>query len=225
VIDPEQVAARLADVRARIASVDVDPASVQVVAVTKGFGADAVRAATMAGLEVGENYAQEAAAKHEELVAAPDPVQPTWHFIGQLQRNKVRLVAPFVDLWQTVGSLGLAAEIAKRAPGARVLVQVNLSDDPARGGCAWGELEGLVAGAVADGLDVHGLMGVAPLGGPGVALRAFERLAAAAEGLGLPVRSMGMSGDYLDAVRAGSTMVRLGSTFFGPRPHRGAESG
>lgn len=224
-IDAGTVAERLAVVREHIASVGADPADVQVLAVTKGFGADAVRAASAAGLEVGENYAQEAVAKHAELVADAGAEQPTWHFIGQLQRNKVRQLAPFVDLWQTVGSAELAAEIAKRAPGAGVLVQVNLSDDPARGGCPWEELDALVAAATAEGLDVRGLMGVAPLGGPGTALRAFERVTAAADRLGLSVRSMGMSGDYLDAVRAGSTMIRLGSTFFGPRPHRGADSG
>ena len=95
----------------------------------RATASDAVEAAVAAGvLDVGESYAQELVAKADAVEA---PVR--WHFIGGLQRNKVRLVAPFVHLWQSVDRLSLAAEIARHAPGAAVLVQVNVSGQRAPG--------------------------------------------------------------------------------------------
>lgn len=211
------VAAHVAAVRARIERAG-GAGRTRLVAVTKGFGADAIRAAVAAGADaIGENYAQEAVAKLAELGGAPGaPV----HFIGQIQRNKVRGLAPHVSLWQSVDRLEIGREIAQRRPGAAVLVQVNLSDDVARGGVADDDVESLVAGLVALGLDVRGLMGVAPLGPAEVARRAFTRLARRADALGLPERSMGMSEDLEIAVECGATFVRIGRALFGERPPR-----
>lgn len=212
------VAANLSEVRGRIEAAGGDAAQVAVVAVTKGFGSEVVRAALDAGAVVlGENYAQELADKAAVLAGAPGPV-PVWHFLGRLQTNKVRLVAPHVALWQSVDRPGLVREIAKRAPGAAVLVQINLSGEPQKGGCALAEVPALVGLARDEGLDVRGLMGVGPAGPPAAARPGFDQLVALAGAMELPVRSIGMSDDLEEAVRAGSTMVRVGRGLFGDRP-------
>lgn len=217
-VDAAAVAERAAAVRDRIAAAGGDPAVVRLLAVTKGFGPDEVLAALGAGLvDVGENYAQELAAKAaDEAVATAEP-PPRWHFIGVLQRNKVRLVADRVHLWQSVDRLALGAEIAKRAPGAAVLVQVDLAGLPGRGGCQPGEVPDLVAGLADLGLDVRGLMAVGPPGPPEDARPGFALVARLADRLGLPERSMGMTGDLEVAVAEGATMVRVGTALFGPR--------
>jgi pyridoxal phosphate enzyme (YggS family) len=219
----DQVRARLAVVRERIDAAGGD--DVVVVAVTKGFGAEAVEAALGAGLvDLGENYAQElvekAGAIDADGVPGRDGLDARFHFIGRLQRNKVRLVAPFVALWQSVDRQELAAEIARRAPGAAVLVQLNLSGATQKGGCHPDEAAGLVDQARTAGLDVRGLMGVGPEGPAESARAGFRRLVALADELDLPVRSIGMSSDLEVAVQEGSTMVRIGTDLFGPRPPR-----
>lgn len=214
-VDPREVGRRLAAVRARIER--AGGTDVQVLAVTKGFGPDAVRAALANGLvDLGENYAQELVAKATE--AGEGSGGPRWHVIGRLQRNKVRLLAPYVRVWQSVDRADLAAEIAKRAPGARVFVQVNLSGEQHKGGCALAEAPGLVHAARGLGLDVTGLMGVAPAGPPELARPGFRSLVALADELDLPERSIGMSGDLEIAVAEGATMVRVGRGLFGARP-------
>jgi pyridoxal phosphate enzyme (YggS family) len=213
------VVANLERVRERIADAGGDPERVTVLAVTKGHGVDAVRAALAAGLiDIGEDRAPELAAKAEELDDLGDLSDaPRWHFIGQLQRNKVRQVAHLVHLWQSVDRLRLGEEISKRAPGASVLVEVNLTDDPARGGAQPGLVPGLVDGVRDLGLRVEGLMAVGPTGAPDVVRSGFRSVRALADELGLPQRSMGMSDDLELAVAEGSTMVRVGSALFGPR--------
>lgn len=209
---PLSVQDRVEQVRARIAAAGRRPDDVAIVAVTKGFGPNAVEAAVAAGLhDCGENYAQELLAK----AAATGAVGVRWHFMGPVQRNKVAALAAHVALWQGVDRIAAAAEIARRAPGARVLVQVNLSGDPARPGSEWGEAPALVEEAVDLGLEVGGLMGVAGRKG---AREQFRRLAALATRLGLTEVSMGMSGDFEVAVQEGSTMVRIGTALFGARP-------
>jgi hypothetical protein len=216
--DVEATRRRLADVRARIESAGGDPDRVTVVAVTKGFGPEAIEAALAAGLtDVAENYAQELAAK---AAAFGDEPRLRWHFVGRLQRNKVRLAASVVDLWQSVDRPALADEIARRAPGAAVLVQVDTSGDQRRGGAPSADVAMLVAHARSAGLDVRGLMGVAPIGTDAVAREAFATVRRLADELALPVRSMGMSGDLEAAVAEGATMVRVGTALFGPRPPR-----
>lgn len=212
------MATALAAVRRRIESAGGDPATVRVVAVTKGFGAEAVEAALAAGLrDVGENYAQELLAKHRQV--HPAGAAPRWHFLGAVQRNKVRLLAPLVDCWQSVAREAEGEEIARRRPGATVLAQLDTAGAPGRNGCPPGELNGLVEALRGFDLDVAGLMTVAPPE-PDAARRAFRTLRRLADRLGLRERSMGMSGDLERAVAEGATMVRLGTALFGPRPVR-----
>ena len=190
------------------------------VAVTKGFGADAVAAAIEAGLaDIGENYAQELLAKAGDLSYQPDAaLQPRWHFIGRLQRNKIRKIAGLVHLWQSVDRPELATEIARRAPGARVLVQVDIAGMGGRGGCAPEDTAGLVQHCRDAGLEVAGLMAVGAPGQPEEARPGFRLLASQAEYLGLAELSMGMTDDMEVAVEEGATMVRVGTALFGPRP-------
>jgi pyridoxal phosphate enzyme (YggS family) len=217
--EPAVLVERLAVVRQRIADAGGDPQAITLVAVTKGFGPEVALAAAGAGLlDLGENYAQELVAKAPVLADAGHQVR--WHAIGRLQRNKVRSLASVVSLWQTVDRIDLGLEIARRAPGAAVLVQVNVSDEPQKGGCAPADATELVGRLADAGLDVQGLMTVGRTGTPQEASGGFELLSRLADRLALPVRSMGMSGDLEVAVAAGSTMVRVGGALFGPRPSR-----
>lgn len=212
------VAGRLAGVRHRIEAAGGRLDTVRVVAVTKGFGPGAVAAAAAAGLhDVGENYAQELVAKAAAL-GPPAAGAVRWHYLGAVQRNKVRSLAPLVACWQSVARAAEGREIARRQPGAAVLVEVDASGVPGRTGCAAGEAPALVGDLVALGLDVRGLMTVAPRG-PG-ARDAFRVVRDLADRLGLPERSMGMTDDLEDAVAEGSTMVRVGRALFGDRPPR-----
>ena len=248
-VDPGDVAARVREVRRRIAAAGGDERRIRIVAVTKGFGPDAVRAAVAAGVcDVGENYADELVAKHAaaEAPAAAPPAAPAptatatavdapatatnaaaapppeggsrWHFLGRVQRNKVRRLAPVVHLWQGVDRAAAGREIASRAPGARVLVQLNLSGLERRNGCAPADAPGLVDELRAMELDVVGLMAVGPGGPPENARSAYRDLAAMADRLELPERSMGMTDDLEVAVEEGTTMVRVGRALFGARP-------
>ncbi|HEX9529859.1 MAG TPA: hypothetical protein VF954_01880, partial [Acidimicrobiales bacterium] len=156
------VAERLAVVRTRIAAAGGDPGRVRVVAVTKGFGPAAVEAAAGAGLfDIGENYAQELGGK---VVATGHLAALRWHFLGPLQRNKVARLAQVVAVWQSVDRRAAVDAIAAASPGASVFIQVNLAEDPNRPGCSWAAVGDLVRRGQGAGLDVQGLMGVAPLG-------------------------------------------------------------
>jgi len=222
-IEAGELAARLADVRARIDAHAPDPGRVRLVAVTKGFGADVVRSALDAGLvDIGESYVQELAAKAAEIDADPGrTVWPRWHAIGRLQRNKVRKAAPHVTLWHSVDKLSLAAEIARAAPGATVLVQVNTSGEASKGGCPPAMAPALVEGLVDLGLDVAGLMTMAPAGPEEGARPVFRALRELRDRLGLAELSMGMTDDLDVALAEGATVVRVGRGLFGPRPGRG----
>lgn len=212
-VEVSAVAAALERVRARITAAGGDD-RVQVLAVTKGFGPDAVTAALAAGCRsIGENYAQELVAKREVLGGADV------HFIGQLQTNKVRSIAGLVHLYETVDRASLAAEIAKRAPGAAVLVQVDTSGESGKGGVSLADLDALAAQVGDLGLDLRGLMTVGPTaGGPEAARAGFRAVRAAVDRLGLDVCSMGMTDDLEVAVEEGSTQVRVGTALFGARP-------
>lgn len=213
-----EVGERLNLVRGEIASLGVDPDAVTIVAVTKAREVPVVVAAHDAGLvDIGENYAQELVAKAD----APDLVdRPSirWHAIGRLQRNKVRLLAPLISLWQAVDRLALGTEIARRSPEARVLVQVNVSGEPQKGGCEPEATAELVEDLSALGLTVEGLMGVASVGGGSRAAGEFSRLRALVDEIGLHTCSMGMSGDYREAIAEGANMLRLGTVLVGERP-------
>ncbi len=197
---------------------------VKIVAITKGFGPQAISAALSLGLEdVGENFAQELLAKAEHFQPQNFNVKPRWHFVGQLQRNKVRKLAGVVDIWQSVDRTELATEIARRAAGAKVLVQVDIAGDVGtsgakRGGCAPHKTASLVEHCQTLGLEVLGLMGIGDPTSLADARGGFRRLAFLANKLGLDELSMGMSGDLEVAVSEGASMVRVGTALFGSRP-------
>ena len=211
--DTASVAESLHRVRDRIAAAGGDD-TVAVLAVTKGFGIEAVEAALGAGCAaIGENYAQELLTKRGVVR------QAEVHFIGQVQTNKVRQIAPLVDVYETVDRERLAHEIARRDPGARVLIQVDTTGEPGKGGCALSDVDALVAAARETGLDVRGLMTVGPTeGGPEAARAGFRAVRAAVDRIGLAVCSMGMTDDLEVAVQEGSTQIRVGTALFGPRP-------
>lgn len=230
VADPssvERIRERTAAVRRRIR--ELTDRDVRVVCVTKGHPLPVVAAVIAAGFDdLGENYAQELRDKASLLAATAAPVDrgddpvpvPRWHFLGRLQSNKVRMVADVVTFWHSVDRVSLADHIARRAPGAQVLVQVDLAGLAGRGGCDPAEVPELVAACAERGLVVRGLMGVAPPGEPGDARPGFRLLDSMAADLGLPERSMGMSGDYEVAVEEGATIVRIGRLLLGPREPR-----
>lgn len=213
-IDPAEVSARLELVRGRLRAVGGD--DVRIIAVTKAFGRDAVDAAAIVGLsDIGESYAQETIEKLGER-----DTEATVHFIGGLQRNKVRKLAGIVDVWQSVDRAELVDEIAKRTQGAQIMLQVDISDDESKGGCAAEDVPDLLERAQAGGLEVVGLMGIGPIGEPEDARPGFRRLRALVEQFGLRECSMGMTADLEVAVEEGSTMIRVGTALFGPRPVR-----
>ena len=213
------LADRLSAVRERISRAGGDAESIRVVAMTKGFGPDAVAAAVAVGIDdVGENYADELVSK-QSAVGVPGGCR--WHFLGRVQRNKVRHLASRVAMWQTVDRAAAGLEIATRVPGAPVLVQVNVTGEPGRNGCSIEEAPALVEGLSDMGLSVRGLMAVGPRpdgsDGHEAARGVYRRTAQLSRRLGLPECSMGMTDDLEVAVQEGATMVRVGRALFGPR--------
>ncbi|MFL5404124.1 MAG: YggS family pyridoxal phosphate-dependent enzyme [Gemmatimonadales bacterium] len=197
---------------------------VRIVGVTKTHGPEAVRAAVAAGLgDVGENRVQEAFQKQEAL---PDvPVE--WHLIGTLQRNKARHAAGRFGLIHSIDRADLAGELDRRIqPGTRqrILVQVNCSAEPQKGGVAPEWLLTLLDQLqTLDHLEVRGLMTMSALTGNSAEQRRAFRLLrelrdeAGRNGHSLPELSMGMSDDFPIAVEEGTTMIRLGTVLFGER--------
>ena len=212
-----EVRARLARVRGQVAEAGGDPEAVRIVAVTKGRDRLTAAAAVAAGLsELGENYAQELLGKAPGLEGA------RWHFIGNLQSNKVRRLAPHVALWQSVDRPRLLSEIARHSPGAQVLVQIAAQAVAGRGGCDLETARRLVAEAGDRGLRPIGLMSMALPGPPEEVRRQFRQVRILADELELPLRSMGTSGDFTLAVSEGANLLRLGRVLLGdPGPARG----
>lgn len=221
----EEIAANLADVRARIAAAardaGRDPGELTLVAVTKTFPVDDARRLVGLGVtELGEARDQEAKLKARELA------RPRWHFIGRLQRNKAASVAAYAAVVHTVDRPELAGALARGAERhdreLDVLVQVSLDGDPDRGGALPADVGALADAVAATGrLHVRGVMAIAPLGAdpdPAFAelARVAERLRAAYPGA--TVVSAGMSGDLEAAVRHGATHLRIGTALLGGRP-------
>lgn len=193
---------------------------VELVAVTKGWGPGAVEAAAACGIgHIGENYAQECLAK---LGAARLDRRPRVHLIGRLQQNKVRRLAAVIDVWQTVDRVELVRKIAMEAPGAEVMIQVNVSGEITKAGCAPEEVRPLATAAEGAGLRLSGLMGIGPAGPQAEARPGFRALRRMVDDLGLRHCSMGMSDDMETAIEEGSTMVRIGRDLFGERPSAGS---
>jgi uncharacterized pyridoxal phosphate-containing UPF0001 family protein len=202
------LAARLDAIRQRIERAGGDPAGVEVLAVTKGFGPDAVAAARAAGLgAVGENYARELEAKRAALAG---DAGLRWHFLGAIQTNKIRSLAPIVDCWQSVSRAVEGERLARARPGAMVLVQVAFSTAAGRPGCEPDRVPALVATLQGLGLDVAGLMAVAPRP-PEEARIAFRLVRGLADDLGLAVRSLGMTEDLEAAVAEGCSATGHGA--------------
>jgi len=223
----EALPERLAQVRSELAR--RAPQQVTIVAVTKGFGTDAIRAALDAGLaDVGENRVQEAVQKQDELVGDKGLGVGgiRWHLIGHLQRNKARVVPGRFEMVHSLDSLELATELNRRlrAP-LRVLVQVNVAGEAQKSGCAPGDAPMLARQIAAlERLRLEGLMTLAPLtDDEDVQRRTFRGVRVLRdrikeeEGIWLPTLSMGMSDDYASAVQEGATVIRLGTALFGPR--------
>ena len=220
---------RLLAVRGRIeaacAAAGRDPAGVTLIAVTKTFPASDVRLLSELGVrDVGENRDQEAAPKAAECADLVPAL--TWHFVGQLQTNKVGSVVRYagvvhsVDRVRLVRALGAAARKARRV--VICLVQVSLDGDETRGGVAEPRVAE-VARAVAaeDGLVLGGVMAMAPLGvPPAQAFAPLPRIAAVVREIrpGAAIVSAGMSADLEDAISAGATHVRVGTALLGGRP-------
>jgi pyridoxal phosphate enzyme (YggS family) len=229
-VDAVLLEARLAAVRDRIeraASIaGRDPLQVRLVAVTKTHPVGLARMARGLGVEdLGEN-------RVDELVAKQAEVDARWHLVGQLQRNKVRDVVGRADLIHSVDRSRLIDAVGRQATlqgrVQDILVQVNVGDDPAKGGCRLADVADLVSYAVGTpGVRVVGLMTVPPLPPAGVdpdtaARPLFRRLREVRDELRgshpeLQELSMGMSDDLESAVEEGATMIRIGSALFGPR--------
>jgi PLP dependent protein len=219
---PMLEAERLAQVRDRIARAtkvarrELD--DVALIAVSKTHPADAVVPLIEAGQRVfGENRVQEAEAKWPALREAHAGIE--LHLVGQLQSNKAEAAVRLFDAVHSVDrpSLieALARAIDKAGRSPTLFVQVNIGDEPQKGGCAIPELPGLLAEARTAGLAISGLMCVPPADVE--AAPYFALLAKLARDHGLPLLSMGMSDDFETAVMLGATHVRVGSALFGPR--------
>lgn len=217
-----EAADRLAEVRIHIADAAKrahrEPADIELIAVSKTHGADAIGPLIAAGQRhFGENRVQEAAAKWPGLrLENPDVVL---HLIGQLQSNKAEEAVHLFDAIHSVDRPSLVQALAKACDKAgkrpRLFVQVNIGDEEQKGGCKVADLAALLAEAKAAGLAIEGLMAIPPADiEPAPYFALLDELA---ERHGLPLRSMGMSGDYETAVMLGATHVRVGTALFGGR--------
>ena len=213
----ERLASVTSDVADAVRAADRDPASVTTIVVTKFHPASLVRELSELGVEhVGENRHQDAGPKARELTDLP----LTWHFIGQLQSNKVRAVLEYARVIHSLDRPSLIAPMT--GSNAEAFIQLNLTEDDGRGGV---RPEGLDAFAesvlAASGIRLRGLMAVAPLDEEPRA--AFARVRAASERLqriapDATQLSMGMSGDFREAVLEGATHLRIGTAITGNRP-------
>ncbi|MBC8102528.1 MAG: YggS family pyridoxal phosphate-dependent enzyme [Cytophagales bacterium] len=210
-----------------------DPQSILLVGVTKTTPPERVLEAVRAGVTtLAENYVQEAREKIPLVGAAleAEALAARWHLIGHLQTNKAKYCPALFHVVETVDNFGLVKELAKAASKQNgmtldLLVEVNLSDDPARAGVAPEDALALCAQAAqVPCLSLTGLMGVAPYNrDPEAARPAFRQLRTLWEQLppeNRRILSMGMSGDFEIAIEEGATQVRIGSALFGERPPR-----
>lgn len=238
------LADRLAAVRAGIAgaaaSAGRDPAELTLIVVTKFHPAGLVEALAGIGVrDVGENRHQEAQAKAAALaeLRTPEGDRLRWHFIGQLQTKKARQAAQYAHAIHSIDRERLVDALAGAEPGAaetgrggepiEAFVQVNLTDDPGRGGASPTELERLAERVLeTPTLRLRGIMAVAPLPEEEAAASAFERLRGYSERLRAVAPeataiSAGMTHDYPEAIAAGATHLRIGSAITGNRPTAG----
>lgn len=231
-MDSDSVAQNLAEIRARIEAAcraaGRDPSGVKLVGVTKTVPIERIREGIGAGIAIlGENYIQEARKKKEELAG----LDVTWHCIGHLQTNKVKVAMECCDWIETLDRESLATELDRQAAKAGkkvpVLIQVNIGDEPTKSGIS---TEGLLPFfRMASGLEhlqVRGLMALPPFfDQPERARPFFRRMRELLDMLrensprpdDLTELSMGMSGDFEVAIEEGATLVRIGTALFGKR--------
>lgn len=203
--------------------------SVKIIAVSKTHPTDYVIKAIDAGITVfGENYAQEMRDKHQDLENLRI-AQPEWHFIGHLQNNKVKYIAPFVDYIHSVDSLKLAEEINKQAiknnRKIKIMLQLNTSGELSKSGCEPDEALEIAENIIKlENLELQGLMTIGSFtDDENQQRKEFSILRNSLKeindklGLNLKELSMGMSHDYMNAINEGATMVRIGTAFFGSR--------
>ena len=218
----EDAKTRLADIMANIARVAKLSGrrveDVGLVAITKTHGAAAIRPLLAAGhRRFGENRVQEAQAKWSELRAEFPDIE--LHLVGQLQSNKTEDAVALFDVIHSIDRASLIAALAgaqkKTGRCPRCFIQVNVGNEPQKGGCSVDALPGLISDARSAGLDLVGLMAVPPADVE--AAPYFALLAKLARDHALTGLSMGMTGDYETAVMLGATHVRIGSALFGGR--------
>ncbi|AXM97034.1 YggS family pyridoxal phosphate-dependent enzyme [Pseudomonas plecoglossicida] len=220
------IADNLSALSARIDSaaraVGRDPASIQLLAVSKTKPASAIREIHAAGVrDVGENYLQEALAKQVELVDLP----LIWHFIGPIQSNKTKAIAEHFDWVHSVDRLKIAQRLSEQRPAGlpplNICLQVNVSGEDSKSGCAPADLPALAnAVAALPNLRLRGLMAIPePTDDRAEQEAAFASLRQLQQGLnlGLDTLSMGMSHDLEAAIAQGATWVRIGTALFGAR--------
>jgi PLP dependent protein len=215
----EQVSA---DIAAAATDAGRDPSEITTIVVTKFHPADLVRELSLLGVrEVGENRHQEAQEKAREL----GDLKLTWHFVGQLQANKAAAALEYATVLHSLDRDSLLAAVAKTLTPVDVFIQVNLTDDPARGGVEPANIEQFASRVLeVPTITLRGLMGVAPL--DQAPRRAFEQLREYSAVLGRIAPSatdlsMGMSGDYREAIAEGATHLRIGTAITGNRPAHG----
>lgn len=237
----ERIAKNLEDVRRRIEVAcercGRQKEEVTLIGVTKTFGPEVCKAAVEAGLlDLGENYAQELCSKAEAVRQMG--LYPRWHFIGTLQSNKARLVAPIVASVQSVDRPSLVKELGKRVPEGRpldIFVEVNVGKEPQKGGVLPEEAESLCRLVMEfPNLRLRGLMCIPPFSDDPEESRVyFRRLRELRDHLRsllsppedvLKDLSMGMSHDFEVAIEEGATIVRVGTAIFGLRQKKGAEN-
>jgi uncharacterized pyridoxal phosphate-containing UPF0001 family protein len=208
-LDAGRVGANLERVRAEIAAAGRDPGEVEILAAVKYVPVEELPALAEGGIEfVGENRAQDLLAK-----ADAHPGRFTWDFIGRLQSRKVRTIAPYVRYIHSVDSDSVLAQLAKYAPPSlEVMIEVNVAEEPNKGGVLPAEL-GSFLGRVP--VPVVGLMTMPPLSDdPEVSRPYFASLRALAQRHGLRHLSMGTSQDYVVAAQEGATIVRIGTSLY-----------
>jgi PLP dependent protein len=225
----EEIAANLTRAEERIAEAAQkcgrSPDDIELVAVSKTHAAEKVQAAAEAGQMVfGESRVQEARAKIPLL-----PSRLRWHFIGHLQKNKIRHALPLFELFHGIDSLALAQDMQRIAEEVgmrpRILLEINLAGEASKHGFSPEALRRDLEATLSLGrLTIEGLMTIPPLAPEAeaarpyfVALRKLRDQLEAEFNLRLPQLSMGMSGDYAMAVEEGATLVRVGTAIFGER--------
>lgn len=221
-VDPslaERYGAVMAEIDSAARQSGRDPASITTVVVTKFHPVSLVRDLFALGVRhVGESRHQEASAKHEELT----DLALTWHFVGQLQSNKALAVSAYCQVIHSLDRESLLGKLAQATHQVDVFIEVNLTDDPERGGVWPDHLEPLVERTLeTPTVNLRGLMAVAPQDVPPLA--AFDRVVRLRERL-LPLApsatdlSLGMSGDFAEAISVGATHLRIGTAITGKRP-------